>query len=276
MPGGQEGVATVRSLLGEGHAKAALVAENVSLTFGGVRALDSVTLRIEPGIVHALIGPNGSGKTTLVNVLSGFLRPSAGSVSIGEVAIDGLRTDERARAGIIRTFQFARVVPELSALENLMLGVTPWATTNMAAEVLYTPSAIASDRKAQGDARVLLDLLGLGSVARSRSGELSYGMQRRIELGRAVMSRPKFLLLDEPGAGIAGPELSIVEAVIGYAAEAGIACLVIDHNVAFIERIASHLTVLAAGRVIAEGHTREVLGNKAVQVAYLGSEAAPR
>jgi ABC-type branched-subunit amino acid transport system ATPase component len=237
---------------------AALVAAGIVKRFQGVVALDGVDMTLEPGRVIGLLGPNGSGKTTLVNCLSGVLTPTAGTIELGGLRMERLARERRARLGVVRTYQNLRLFPALSVAENVETGL------------------FAADPTPRGKARRqliddALDLQGLRAHAHKAVGTLPYGLQKRTEIARALISRPRILLLDEPAAGLgAGDWQSLAESLKFAREQMGFAMLLIDHNVAFVTALADTLTVLANGRLIMSGQPRDVLGDNEVARIYLG------
>lgn len=237
--------------------KASLQVNNVWVDFSGVQALADVSLRIDPGEIVGLIGPNGSGKTTLVNVITGQVRPSAGSVHIGGESITGLRPNAIALRGIARSFQIVRLFRNLTVEENV-------ETTALAHGL--------SRRQARRRAANLLGDFGLSAVADQMAGTLSFGDERRVEIARALAGEPRFILLDEPAAGMNETETSaLLEVLRTLPVERDLGMLVIDHDVSLIMRLCDRLHVLASGRTIGEGDVDTVRRLPAVIEAYLGS-----
>jgi ABC-type branched-subunit amino acid transport system ATPase component len=241
-------------------APGSLVATGIAVEFAGLRALDGVSLRLDPGEILGLIGPNGSGKTTLVNVLTGQVRPVAGRVLCAGEDITGLAPRRVALKGIARSFQVVRLFANLTVRENVEAAAL----------------AQGAGRRAAGAAAdALLEELGLADRAQAFAGSLSYGDERRVELARALAAGPRFLLLDEPAAGMNEAESEALLALLArLPAARRLGLLVIDHDMPLIMRLCHRLQVLASGRTIAEGGVDAVRRAPAVVEAYLGSTAA--
>ena len=238
----------------------ALRAEAVSVEFDGLRALDQVSLAVEPGEIVGLIGPNGSGKTTLVNAITGQLRPLAGRIRLAGRDITGRTPREVALRGVLRSFQIVRLFRNLTVSENV------------------ESSAVAagqSRRAARRRAVQLLREFGLQDYADQPASALSYGDERRVEIARALAADPAFLLLDEPAAGMNETESdTLLELLARLPAERGLGLLIIDHDMSLIMRLCHRLHVLASGRTIGEGPVDVVRRLPAVVEAYLGSHAS--
>ncbi len=234
-----------------------LVTNGLGVVFGGFTAVDNVSITVAPGRIHGLIGPNGAGKTTFVNLLTGQVEPTAGTVHIGDRLLSGAPY-KRARDGVARTFQNLRVFPSLSVRENVAVA-----------------DLIAHDHRSHRtgvSVDELLALSGLSQMAERAASTLDYGNQRRLEIARAAALRPDFLLLDEPTSGMSSSEsLEMVDHVRRVATAIGAGVLVIDHDLGFITNICEHITVLDQGTVLAEGTAEEVQRDQRVIEAYLGS-----
>lgn len=231
--------------------------QSVSKHFGGVKAVDSVSLSVDDGIVHGLIGPNGAGKTTLINLISGLLKHSSGSISLAGRSVDRLDAHERARIGISRTFQNLRIYPNLSVEQNIDVALSSAraARRNQSAETLDQ----AIQRFDLTDKRTLL------------AGALSYGHMRRLEIVRALALAPSILMLDEPAAGMNESETEDLIAGLEWIRDNhGCAILVIDHDLRFIMTVCQRITVLSMGAVLTTGSPAEVSVNPEVISAYLG------
>jgi branched-chain amino acid transport system ATP-binding protein len=233
-----------------------LVAEGVSVCFGGLAAIDNVSFSLEPGEIIGLIGPNGAGKTTLINVLSGFQKPSAGEVRLEERRFAGAAPDAFARAGVARTFQAVRLFKGLSASENL--------------EVSLVAKGVSRNR-ARERAKALLAELLPGDRGRMPAAGLTYGEERKVGLARALALRPRYLLLDEPAAGMAAAEVEdLGQAIVRVRAAYGCGILVVEHNMALIFALCDRIHVLGSGRTLAVGSPDAIKANTTVREAYLG------
>jgi branched-chain amino acid transport system ATP-binding protein len=234
-----------------------LRAQGITVEFSGLRALEDVSLQVQPGEIVGLIGPNGSGKTTLVNVITGQLRPAAGHVSMGGEMITGLPPRAIALKGVLRSFQTVRLFRNLTVSENV--------------EAAAVAQGI-SRSMARTRAMVLLCEFGLDDYANFPAGALSYGDERRVEIARALASAPAFLLLDEPAAGMNEAESdTLLELLAQLPSQRGLGLLIIDHDMRLIMRLCHRLHVLASGHTIGEGDIDSVRQLPAVIEAYLGS-----
>ncbi len=254
---------------------ALLAVEDVSVRFGGVQALSDVAFAVNTGEIFGLIGPNGAGKTTLFDCISGTLRPDEGRILYDGNAIDHLPPHLRARAGIARTFQNLRLFRSLTVLENVMLPVDARAARGMVADSLRLPAARFFERSAEEHARAILHFLGLKDVADTAAGELPIGIQRRVELGRALALRPSLLLLDEPGAGLDTQETAeLADRLFEVRERFGVTMVLVDHDMALVMRVCDYINVLDFGRLISAGRPESVRDDPDVVRAYLGEEVA--
>lgn len=234
-----------------------LALEEVGVAFGGFRALSGVNLTVAPGQVVGLIGPNGAGKTTCVNVLTGFQHPTTGRVMLEGRDVSNLGAHRLRRAGVARTFQAGRLFTGLDVLDNLACTGVGLGQRRAAAE---------------HEASDLLAWMGISALESRPAAGLPYTDERRVAIARALMGGPKFLLLDEPAAGMSEAEAADLAALIRrIATERGIGCLLIEHNVGLVLSVAADVVVLDGGRVIERGDRKVILGSTAVREAYLGA-----
>lgn len=248
----------------------ALAVEGVSIAFGALRAVEGVHLRLPPGARHALIGPNGAGKSTLVGLMTGMLRPSAGRVLLGGRDVTRHDMAARARQGLARSFQTTSLFPEMTARESVTLAVAE--RDGLTARWIRP---LRSWRRQGEEAAGILCDLGLLAISDRPVGELAYGHQRIVEIALALALRPRVLLLDEPAAGIpAGESARLFEVLERLPAD--VALLFIEHDMHLVRRFARHVTVLAGGRVLAEGTPAAVAADPQVRAAYLGTARAER
>jgi len=229
-----------------------------------------VTFDVPPGRVTGLIGPNGAGKTTLVNLITGLLRLTSGSIRFGSADIADARAPEIARLGIARTFQTIRLLHEASVVDNVVTGFHRHETSGIAASLLGLPSARRERARLYERAHALLARFGLARHAGALAGSLSYGDQRRVELTRALALEPALLLLDEPVAGMNDVEAQMLGDVVRTLAAQGLGVLLIEHNMRFVNALCATVHALDAGRLIASGSPAAVCADPAVVTAYLG------
>ena len=249
----------------------ALLADGVSKHFGGVCALDAVSLTLAAGEVHGLIGPNGSGKTTLLNMLSGYYTPDAGSVRLDGAVVTGTPVRQRARLGIARTFQKPRLLNSLSVLDNALAGAWRDSRSGFLATAFALPSVARGEAALRARARDLVLGVGLGHAMDRRAALLEHAEQRFLEIARALAARPRFLLLDEPAGGLTTAEIGHLESVVRTVGEAGIGVLLVEHHTDFVFRICARVTTLDRGRVIAQGTPEAVRADPEVNRVYLGA-----
>jgi len=251
------------------NAGSVLEVRGVSVRFGGLIALDAVSLEVPPRHVMGVIGPNGAGKTTLLNVLCGFIRPDAGEVLFGGHRHQA-RPHQLAALGVARTLQGVGLYNGLTALENVMVGATSRAKAGFWSSLLSLPRAGREERMLRDLSRQALDRVGAADVADVRPPQLSYGMRKKIALARALAAKPGLILLDEPASGLSESELDDLGELIRDLATEG-SLMVIEHHMDLMMSVCDSIVVLDFGKVIATGSPREVQDNPVVTAAYLGT-----
>jgi ABC-type branched-subunit amino acid transport system ATPase component len=250
-------------------------AEGVVKRFGGIRAVNGATMKVDDGSITALIGPNGAGKTTFFNVITGFYRADGGAASFGGDAILGRQPYTIARLGMVRTFQITKALAAMPVIDNMMLAA-PDQPGEKLRNLIFRPAASRSrEREVREAAMELLEVFNLTKLADHYAGTLSGGQRKLLELARALMTKPRFLLLDEPMAGI-NPTLGrrLLDHMQRLRKEDGVTFLFIEHDMEVVMNHSDRVIVMAEGRVIADGEPHEVRSDKAVIDAYLGGAAS--
>lgn len=260
--------------------KTLLELQNLKRYFGGVKAVDGISITVQTGHIHGLIGPNGSGKSTAVNVISGLYTPTSGDILLQGKSLPKGSLFKVARTGVSRTFQNLQLFGELSALDNVMLALKGVYRSPL--PLVLLGFARKEEQRAQADALALLQLVGLQDMARVHAKDLTYGSQRFLEIARALACKPKLLILDEPAAGLAHPDVNVLVDIIQRVHQRGMTIILIEHHMDVVSTLCDVVTVLDGGQVIAEGTVEEVKRNPLVIKAYLGiaddadvSETAP-
>lgn len=249
-----------------------LVAEGITVRFGGLIALDDVSLTARPREVHGVIGPNGAGKTTLFNVCCGFVRPESGILSWQGRAVTGLRPYRLARMGIARTLQGLGLFDGLTVVENVMVGADRFRRTGFTSALFALPTAARDERRLRDRARQAMAEVGVLDHADERPGSLPYPLRKKVSLARALAADPELLLLDEPASGLGQDEIDELGALVRRLAEQ-MGIVLVDHHMDLVMAVCDRITVLDFGRVIAAGGPDAVRDDPAVIDAYLGEEA---
>ena len=247
-----------------------LEAEHLSIAFGGVLAVDDVSLAVERGLVFSIIGPNGAGKTTLFNIFSGLYVPHAGSVRLSGQDVTAVKAHRLARLGLSRTFQNLQIFFRMTALENVMVARHCHESTSALGDLLHLPSVGRQNRETRRAASAALERVGLGDLADRPAASLAYGCLKRLEIARALATEPRVLLLDEPAAGCNPIEKQELEQIIRQIAGDGVTVVLVEHDMRLVMNISDRIHVLANGRTLAEGTAAQVRSDPAVVQAYLG------
>lgn len=250
-----------------------LEVRNLFKSFGGVHAMHDVSFSVRRGSVHSVIGPNGAGKTTLFNLISGVYTPTKGEILLDGESVAGRSPDQLARRGLSRTFQNLQVCMNMTACENVMLGAHLHTRSSLLSGM--TGATRSADSALREEAMRLIDYVGVGhhAHAHAHATQLSFGLLKRLEIARALASKPRLLLLDEPAAGLNDTETHEITALIRNIADSGVTVLLVEHDMKMVMNISDHLLVLDYGRKLAEGTASEVRANPQVIAAYLGVDA---
>jgi branched-chain amino acid transport system ATP-binding protein len=248
-----------------------LKVDGLSMRFGGLLAVNSVALSVKEKQVVSMIGPNGAGKTTVFNCLTGFYKPTAGSILLNGEAIEGLPGHKIAGKGVVRTFQNVRLFKDMTAVENLLIAQHRHLNTNFLAGLFKTPAFRRSEREAMEYAEFWLEKVNLKEFANRPAGTLAYGQQRRLEIARCMMTRPRILMLDEPAAGLNPRETEDLKVLIGTLREEhDVTVLLIEHDMKLVMSISDHIFVINQGTPLANGTPEQIRDNPEVIKAYLG------
>ncbi|MCL1478352.1 high-affinity branched-chain amino acid ABC transporter ATP-binding protein LivG [Marinobacter sp. M3C] len=245
--------------------------QNLAMRFGGLLAVDGVSLNVQEREIHSIIGPNGAGKTTVFNCMSGFYKPSGGKIIFRGKEIQGKPDYKISRMGMVRTFQHVRLFTQMSVVENLLVAQHRHLNTNLLAGLVKTPNYRERERKSLDRAAYWLERIGMLDQANVDAGNLSYGQQRRLEIARCMVTMPQLLMLDEPAAGLNPAEtLELNRLIVSLKEDYSVSVVLIEHDMNLVMDISDRITVINQGRPLASGTPQEVRANEDVIKAYLG------
>ena len=250
-----------------------LAVKDLSIHFGGVKAVQNVSFNIDAGIVYSVIGPNGAGKTTLFNLITGVYKPTTGEIKLDGEAIHGKSPNELAVRGVARTFQNLQICMNMSAIENVMVGAHLRLDRNLVKAALRFPGLKKRDRELRDEAAQLMDFVGLAQYVDTRADAMSYGALKRLEIARALAMKPRLIFLDEPAAGLNPKETIEVDHLVRKVADSGITVVLVEHDMKMVMNLSDRILVLDYGKKLAEGSGEEIRKNPDVIAAYLGAHA---
>lgn len=250
-----------------------LTVTDLCMRFGGLLAVDHVSLTVKTNQVFGIIGPNGAGKTTVFNCISGFYKPTSGEIRLDNKSIQAMPSHKVAQMGLVRTFQNVRLFKHLTVLENLLVAQHQHINTKLLSGLFKTPAYKRSEDKAQAEAAKWLDFMNLRQYANREAGNLAYGHQRRLEIARCMITQPRLLMLDEPAAGLNPLEKRELQLLIDQIrTDMGVAVLLIEHDMSLVMGISDEILVMEYGKPIALGIPHDIQNNPRVIKAYLGEE----
>jgi len=249
-----------------------LTVRSLTKAFGGVTAIDDLTLSIRPGAIHSIIGPNGAGKTTLFNLVTGIYRPDHGAVTLDGRDITNVPAHGMAALGLSRTFQNLQIFFNMTAAENVQVGMHRHCDHHFLPAMLRLSSIVRRDRELAEKAVELMRFVGLADYISAQSDSMPYGALKRLEIARALAAEPSLLLLDEPAAGLNPAETAEIDALIQKVGETGVTVVLVEHDMKLVMGVSEHILVIDNGRLLAEGSGEEIRHNPSVIAAYLGEE----
>ncbi|OMG56307.1 high-affinity branched-chain amino acid ABC transporter ATP-binding protein LivG [Azonexus hydrophilus] len=252
---------------------ALLEVKDLSIHFGGVKAVQNVSFSIDQGIVYSVIGPNGAGKTTLFNLITGVYKPTTGEIRLDGEAIHGKSPDQLAERGMARTFQNLQICMNMSAVENVMVGAHLRLDRNLFKAALRLPGLRRRDAELRAEATQLMHFVGLDAYVNERADAMPYGALKRLEIARALAMKPRIIFLDEPAAGLNPRETIEVDHLVRKVADSGITVVLVEHDMKMVMNLSDRILVLDYGKKLAEGSGAEVRNNPDVIAAYLGAHA---
>ena len=252
---------------------ALLEVKDLSIHFGGVKAVQNVSFAIDKGIVYSVIGPNGAGKTTLFNLITGVYTPTTGEIRLDGEIIQGKSPNELAQRGMARTFQNLQICMNMSALENVMVGAHLRLDRNLFKAALRFPGLRKRDAQLREEAAELMRFVGLDAYVTERADAMSYGALKRLEIARALAMKPRIIFLDEPAAGLNPKETLEVDELVRKVADSGVTVVLVEHDMKMVMNLSDRILVLDYGKKLAEGTGPEIRNNPDVVAAYLGAHA---
>ena len=248
-----------------------LEVKDLSIHFGGVKAVQNVNFNIDSGIVYSVIGPNGAGKTTLFNLITGVYKPTTGEIKLDGESIGGKSPNELATRGVARTFQNLQICMNMSAVENVMVGAHLRLDRNLIKAALRFPALKRRDRELHQEAAELMQFVGLEKYIETRADAMSYGALKRLEIARALAMKPRLIFLDEPAAGLNPKETIEIDHLVRKIADSGVTVVLVEHDMKMVMNLSDRILVLNYGKKLAEGTGEEIRNNPDVIAAYLGT-----